>query len=573
MQKFALRYSEPAVRLLCAALFLAIHSPAADLVLRNGKVITLDASLPQASAIAVTNGRISGVGSDAQIAREIGPATRVIDLHGRVAIPGFIDGHAHFTEIGEAKTILNLRNARTWDEIVAMVAAAAREAKPGDWIAGGGWHQEKWDKRPEPNVRGFPVEESLSRVSPNNPVLLTHVSGHAVFVNRAALARAGVTRATPDPPGGEILKDPQGNPTGLLNESAQALAKNAMARDLASRTEAEKAAQAQRVIDLASQEILSKGITSFEDAGSPPDVIARLKLLADSGRLAPRLWVMLRISNAEFEAKASKYRTIGEGDNHLTVRAIKRYMDGALGSRGAWMLAPYADLPSSSGLNVEDLKDIEQTARIAIANGYQLCIHAIGDRANREVLDLYERIFREHPEKKDLRWRVEHSQHLSPQDIPRFARLGVIASMQGIHATSDAAMVIPRLGQKRAQEGAYVWRSLIDSGAHVSNGTDAPVEDVDPIANYYATVTRRTASGQEFFPAQRMTRLEGLRSYTVEPAYAAFEDNLKGRLKVGMLGDIAVLSQDLLTVPDQDILKTRVEYTIVGGKIAWQRDH
>jgi hypothetical protein len=245
-------------------------------------------------------------------------------------------------------------------------------------------------------------------------------------------------------------------------------------------------------------------------------------------------------------------------------------MDGALGSRGAWMLEPYSDLPSSSGLNVEDLKDIEQTARIAIENGYQLCIHAIGDRGNREVLNLYEKTFREHPDKKDLRWRIEHAQHLDPQDIPRFARLGVIAAMQGIHATSDAGMVIPRLGPKRAQEGAYVWRSLIDSGAHVANGTDAPVEDVDPIANYYATVTRKTAAGQAFFPAQRMTRMEALKSYTVEPAYAAFEENLKGRLRVGMLGDITVLSQDLLTVPD-DILKTRVEYTIVGGKVAWEQ--
>jgi predicted amidohydrolase YtcJ len=558
------------LRLLFAALLVVGSSTAADLVLRGGKVITLDPSVPEASAIAVTNGRISAIGSDAQMAREIGPATRVIDLKGRVAIPGFIDGHAHFTEIGEAKTILNLRNARNWDEIVAMVAAAAHEAKPGEWIAGGGWHQEKWDKRPEPNVRGFPLEESLSRVSPNNPVLLTHASGHAVFVNRAALTRAGVTRATADPAGGEILKDSLGNPTGLLNEGAQALARNAMARDLAKRTAVEKDAEAQRVIDLASAEILSKGITSFEDAGSPPDVIARLKARADKGLLAPRLWVMLRISNAEFAFNAAKYRVIGDGDNHLTVRAIKRYMDGALGSRGAWMLEPYADLPSSSGLNVEDLKDIEQTAQIAIENGYQLCVHAIGDRANREVLNLYERVFREHPEKKDLRWRIEHAQHLNPQDIPRFAKLGVIAAMQGIHATSDAAMVIPRLGQKRAQEGAYVWRSLIDSGAHVANGTDAPVEDVDPIANYYATVTRRTSSGDLFFPAQRMTRLEGLRSYTVEPAYAAFEENLKGRLKVGMLGDITVLSQDLLTVPEQEILKTRVEYTIVGGKIAWQ---
>lgn len=557
------------MKLACTVLLCGLLAPGADLVLRNGKVITLDPAIPQASAIAVTNGRISLVGSEAQVAREIGPGTRVIDLKGRVAIPGFIEGHAHFTSIGEAKTILNLRGARNWEEIVAMVAAAAREAKPGEWIAGGGWHQEKWDHPPQPNVRGFPLEETLSRVSPNNPVLLRHVSGHAVFVNRAALARAGVTRATPDPPGGEILKDSQGNPTGLLNESAEDLANAAMARDLAKRSPAEKEAEAQKIIDLAAAEVLSKGITSFEDAGSAPDVVARLKARAEQGKLPLRLWVMLRVSSADFAANAARCRIIGAGDNHLTVRAIKRYMDGALGSRGAWMLEPYADLPSSSGLNVEDLKDIEKTAEIAIQNGYQLCIHAIGDRANREVLNLYERIFREHPEKKDLRWRIEHAQHLNPQDIPRFAQLGVIAAMQGIHATSDAGMVIPRLGPKRAQEGAYVWRSLIDSGAHVANGTDAPVEDVDPIPNFYATVTRKTASGQEFFPAQRMTRLEALKSYTVEPAYAAFEENLKGRLKVGMLGDITVLTQDLLTVPDQEILKTRVDYTIVGGKVAW----
>lgn len=558
------------MKLVLAAFLLSFLVSGADLVLRNGKVITLDPALPQASAVAITNGRISAVGSDAQIAREIGSKTQVIDLKGRLAIPGFIDSHAHFTSIGQSKMILNLREARNWDQIVQMVAAAAKEAKPGEWIAGRGWHQEKWDRKPEPNVRGFPLEESLSRVSPDNPVLLTHASGHAVFANRAALQRAGVTKNTADPPGGEILKDSSGNPTGLLNEAAQALANDAMTRDLAKRSPREKEAEAQKIIDLASSEVLSKGITSFEDAGSEPDVVARLQGRAEKGTLPLRLWVMLRISNSEFAANAARYRVIGAGGNHLTVRAVKRYMDGALGSRGAWMLEPYSDLPSSSGLNVEDLKDIEQSARIAIENGYQMCIHAIGDRANREVLNLYEKLFREHPEKKDLRWRIEHAQHLNPQDIPRFAQLGVIAAMQGIHATSDAGMVIPRLGFERAQDGAYVWRSLIDSGAHVANGTDAPVEDVDPIANFYATVTRRTASGQEFFAAQRMTRMEGVKSYTVEPAYAAFEENLKGRLKTGMLGDITVLSQDLLTVPEEQILKTRVDYTIVGGKIAWQ---
>jgi predicted amidohydrolase YtcJ len=557
--------------LVAVVTFAALTAPGADLVLRNGKVVTLDSAMPQATAIAVTNGRISAVGSDAQIAKEIGQGTKVIDLKGRLAIPGFIDAHAHFTEIGESKMILNLRDAKNWDEIVRMVAAAAKEAKPGDWIAGRGWHQEKWDRKPSPEVRGFPLEASLSAVSPNNPVLLEHVSGHAVFVNRAALARAGVTRTTPDPPGGEILKDAQGNPTGLLNEAAQGLARKAMEADNAQKSVAEREARAQKVIDLASADVSSKGITTIEDAGSPVDVIDRLKARAEKGTLPVRLWVMLRMPTAEFTASAKKYRVVGDAHNHLTVRAVKRYMDGALGSRGAWLLAPYADLPSSSGLNVEDLKDIEATARVAIDNGYQLCIHAIGDRANREVLNLYEKIFREHPEKKDLRWRIEHAQHVDPRDIPRFAQLRVIASMQPIHATSDAPMVIPRLGQKRAQEDAYVWRSLMNAQAHVASGTDAPVEDVDPIPNFYAAVTRKTASGEEFFPAQKMTRMEALASYTVEPAYAAFEENLKGRLKVGMLGDITVLSRDILTVPEAEIPGARADYTIVGGKVVYQR--
>jgi predicted amidohydrolase YtcJ len=546
--------------------------PAADLVLRNGKIVTLDPALPEASAIAITGGRIRLVGSDAQVAREIDAKTRVIDLEGRLAVPGFIEGHGHFTALGESKMILNLREAKTWDEIVRMVAAAAREAKPGEWIQGGGWHQEKWDSKPQPEVRGFPVEASLSKVSPDNPVLLTHASEHAVFVNKAALDRAGINRDTPPPAGGEILKDAQGNPTGLLNEAAQKLARDAMARDLARKSPAEREALAQRAIDLAAAASVAAGITTFEDAGSPVEVVERLKARAEKGTMPLRLWVMLRTSNAELVKAAPRLRTIGGADGFFTVRAIKRQIDGALGSRGAWMLEPYSDLPSSRGINTEDLKDIEEAARIAIENGYQLCVHAIGDRANREVLDLYERVFKANPQKTGLRWRIEHAQHLNPADIPRFAKLGVIAAMQGIHATSDAGMVIPRLGSVRAEEGAYVWRKLIDSGAHVGNGTDTPVEDVDPIACFFASVTRRTAQGQEFYPAQKMTRLEALRSYTVENAYAAFEENQKGSLKAGMLGDIAVLSADILTIPDDQIRRARVDYTIVGGKVVWDRE-
>ncbi len=458
--------------------------------------------------------------------------------------------------LGESKMMLNLRDAKNWDQIVAMVAAAAKEAKPGEWIVGRGWHQEKWDVRPTPNVNGFPVNTTLNAVSPNNPVFLEHVSGHAAFVNDAALKRAGITRDTPNPPGGDITKDATGKPIGLLNERAQGLVK------------VERDGQAEKAIDLAAAECVSKGITTFEDAGSPVDVIERLKKRAEHGTLPLRMWVMVRVPNPVIAAEAARIRVIGYGDNHFTVRAIKKQIDGALGSRGAWMLAPYSDLPSTSGMATETPEEIAQTAKLALANGYQLCVHAIGDRANREVLNIYEKAL---VGRRDLRWRIEHAQHLNPADIPRFAQLGVFAMMQGIHCTSDAPMVIPRLGAKRAEEGAYVWQSLMKSGAHVGNGTDTPVEDVSPIACYYASVTRRLKDGTTFYPSQKMSRMEALRSYTVENAYAAFEEGLKGTLEVGKLGDVTVLSQDILTVPDDRILNTQVEYTIVGGKVVYQK--
>jgi predicted amidohydrolase YtcJ len=554
------------VLVICAAL-----APAADLVLRDGKIVTLDPANPNAQAIAITAGKVVAIGTSAQIAREIQPSTTVIDLAGRLAIPGFIEGHGHFTGIGQMKMNLNLRDTKSWDAIVAMVAAAAKEAKPGEWIVGRGWHQEKWDAKPVPNVNGFPVHDALSKVSPNNPVLLTHASGHAIFANAAAMKAAGITRNTPNPDGGEITKDASGNPIGLMNEKAQGLINTAMNRDLARRTPAQREAGEERQIDLAAAECITKGITTFEDAGSPAAVIERLQRRASAGTLPLRMWVMLREPNELLVRDVPRLKMIGFGDNHLTVRAIKRQIDGALGTRGAWLLAPYSDLPSTSGLPTEPPADIAKTAQIAIANGYQLCVHAIGDRANREVLNIYEHTFKANPDKHDLRWRIEHAQHLDPADIPRFAKLGVIAAMQSIHCTSDAPMVIPRLGEKRAEQGAYVWQSLMKSGAHVANGTDAPVEDVDPIANYYAAVTRRSKDGKVFFPAQRMSRMEALRSYTFENAYAAFEENVKGTLKPGMLGDVTVLSKDILTIPEAEILKATVDYTIVGGKIAYSR--
>jgi predicted amidohydrolase YtcJ len=562
---------------LCLAILIpcACLAQPAGLVLRNGKIVTGESAQPEAQALAASGGKITAIGSNREMQRYIGPATRVIDLDNRLAIPGFIDAHAHFTGVGESKMILNLRDARNFDEIVAMVAAAAREAKPGEWILGRGWHQAKWDRAPEPNVRGFPLNAELTKASPHNPVLLEHASGHASFVNGEALRLAGVDRNTPDPPGGQILKDSQGNPTGLLNERAQVLVAKAHSAYEAKLPAAEQTEQALREIDLASRECLSKGITTVEDAGSPFATIDLMRQLAGEGKLGIRLWVMIRASTSELAEKIDRYRMIGYGDNHLTVRAIKRYADGALGSRGAWLLEPYSDLPpdaaNNSGMNTEDFADIRKTAEIAIGHGFQLCIHAIGDRANREVLDLYESIFQEHPDKHDLRWRIEHAQHLSAADIPRFGKLGIIASMQAIHCTSDAPFVIARLGPKRAEEGAYVWQKLMKSGAIVANGTDAPVEDIDPIPNFYAAVSRKLKDGSVFFPDQRMSRAEALRAYTWSGAYAAFEENIKGSLKVGKLADIIVLSKDILTIPEDEIPSARVDYTIVGGKVAYER--
>jgi predicted amidohydrolase YtcJ len=545
----------------------------ADLVIRNGKVVTMDTTKPAADAIAIRGGRIEAVGTNAEIAKYVGPSTKVIDLGGKLAIPGFIEGHGHFTGLGAFKMTLNLRNVRTWDEIVAMVGAAAREAKPGDWIVGRGWHQAKWDKIPNPNVEGFPLHDALSKVSPNNPVILTHASGHAAFVNEAAMKAAGITRDTPNPPGGAILKDQKGNPTGLLQERAAGLVSRAHSDWEAKKPASERAADARREIELAARECLSKGITTFEDAGSPFATIDLMKKMAAEDALGLRLWVMIRVPNAQLAQHVREYRIIGYADQHLTVRAIKRQIDGALGSRGAWLLQPYSDLPpdapNNRGLNTEDPSDIRKTAETAIANDMQLCIHAIGDRANREVLNMYESVFREHPDKKGLRWRIEHAQHLDPADIPRFGKLGVIAAMQGIHCTSDAPYVLARLGPKRAEEGAYVWQKLMKSGAVVGNGTDAPVEDVSPIASFYATVSRKLKDGTVFFPDQRMSRAEALRSYTLNNAYAAFEDNIKGSLVAGKLADITVLSKDIMTIPEDEIPSAQVVYTIVGGKVLY----
>ncbi len=549
----------------------AAQDPApADLVLRHGKVATVNEAFAMAEAVAIRGHQIIAVGTDAQIASYVGPETEIIELAGRLAIPGFIEGHGHFLGLGRARMILDLTGAQNWDQIVAMVERAAREAQPGDWIYGRGWHQEKWDSMPRPNVAGVTLHDGLSEVSPENPVLLTHASGHAAFVNELAMRLAGIEAGTPDPDGGTIVRDQSGDPTGLLRETAQRLVRAVASGDAEELTDVERDALFRRQVELAGREALSKGVTSFQDAGSSFGTIDEFRALAAEGALPVRLYVMVRSGNDALEASLGDYRIIPQGNDFLAVRSVKRAIDGALGSHGAWLLEPYEDL-DSVGLNTMPLEELERTAAIAIDSGFQLNVHAIGDRANREVLDLFERTFAAHPERAELRWRIEHSQHLHPDDIPRFGALGVIASMQAIHCTSDAPWVLKRLGPGRAAAGAYMWRDLLDWGAVVTNGTDVPVEDIDPIASYYATVSRRTRTGDLFYPDQRMTRQEALRSYTISNAYAAFEEHLKGSIEPGKLADITVLSQDILTVPEEQIPATRVEMTIVGGEIRYRR--
>ena len=542
----------------------------ADLILLGGKIVTLEEDSPEVHALAARDGRIVALGSDEEIRTYRGPRTRVIELSGRLAVPGFIEGHGHFDGIGASLMNVDLRDASTWDEVVERVAEVARTTPPGQWVLGWGWHQDKWEHPPETTVEGYPVHEALSRTTPDHPVLLKHAAGaHAGIVNQRAMQLAGIDDATPDPAGGTILRDARGRATGVLRETAYGLALAAHAESIAGLSDDERTRNARTRLRLASQECISKGITSFQDAGSSFATVDLMRSMAEGHQLGPRLWVMLNEDNDALSERIADYRLLDIGDGRLTVRAIKRSLDGALGSHGAWLLEPYEDLPETRGLNTLPLEQLRRSAEIAEEHGFQLCVHAIGDRANRESLDLFEELFSRNPREESRRWRIEHAQHLNPTEIPRFARLGVVASMQGVHCTSDGPWVPLRLGDRRSEEGAYVWRKLIEAGAVISNGTDAPIEDVDPIANYHSTVTRLMNNGSRFYPDQVMTRTEALKSYTIQAAYAAFEERQKGSLAPGKLADITILSRDILTIPEEQILETAVVHTIVGGEVVY----
>jgi len=567
---------KPAIFLLTLCLCVACKPELpADLILVGGNIYTGDRKNPKASALAVREGKLIYVGDEAGAKKFEGPSTERVNAGGKFVMPGFIEGHGHFAGLGGSLINLNFIKTKSWDEIVAMVADKVKTAKPGEWIIGRGWHQEKWTQPLFASVHGYPMHDALSAVSPENPVLLGHASGHGSFANKKAMELAGITRETPNPSGGTIVRDAQGDAIGMFEERAQGIIYQAYNTYLKTQSPEQLEKIWHDGIELAQEECLRKGVTSFQDAGSSFQEMEWYKALAEQNKLKIRLWAMLRQNSRELTSEAlHTFPWIGLGNDHFTMRAVKADVDGALGSYGAWLLAPYSDRSDHFyGQNTTEVSEVDAVARICIEHGLQLCVHAIGDRANREVLDLMERHFEAHPENKDLRWRIEHAQHLDTADIPRFAEMGVIASMQGIHCTSDAPFVVKRLGEFRARTGAYAWKSLLRTGAVVSNGTDTPVEDVDPLASFYASVTRtRADNGMRFFSEQKMDREEALHSYTLAAAYAAFEDHTKGSLSPGKWADFILLSEDLVRCPDEAILKTEVLKTWVGGKLLYSKE-
>jgi predicted amidohydrolase YtcJ len=536
---------------------LALQQQPADLIVLNAKVYTADVNRPVAEAFAVRAGRIAFVGSARGALALAGPRTERLDLEGRTVIPGMVDAHAHLLGLGQALRTVDLVGTRSYDEVIARVVERAKTARPGEWIRGRGWDQNDWaDTR-------FPTHQALSRAVPNNPVYLTRVDGHAALVNAKALELAQVTAATPDPAGGRFIRDSAGKPTGVLVDGAQGVVGRVI--PAASRAELREETLA------AIAEANRWGLTGIHDAGVGAEGIAVYQDLAREGRYSLRNYVMIRGDDSALDTFLKRGPQLALFDR-LWIRSIKLWADGALGSRGAALLEPYADDPGNNGLITTSAERIKSVAVQALKAGFQLNVHAIGDRANRMVLDQFEAAFKEVPV-ADHRFRIEHAQILRYQDIPRFAQLDVIPSMQGSHQTSDMYWVPNRLGWARAQ-GAYAWRSLLNTGVIIPNGSDFPVEAVNPLISFHSFVTRQDADNFPpggWFPEQRTTRQEALWSITLWPAYAAFMENESGTLTAGKYADFVVLDRDIMTVAAEDILKTAVVMTVLGGHAVYRR--
>lgn len=548
--------------------FISCESQKADMIIHNGMIYTMNDLNPTAEAVAVSSGKIIALGKYTDLDPLITPRTKIINLRGATMTPGIIEGHGHFYGLGLAKMQLDLSKTESYQDLIDMVSDAVENSKPGEWILGRGWHQSKWSDDKSDFVKGFQTHERLSEISPNNPVWLKHASGHAGFANQKAMDIAGVNKETEFGFGGEIIKDLSRKPTGVFNERAQGLISEKVENNLGEESDL-------RAIELAVKASLENGVTSFHDAGIGRRTIEVLREAINKDILKVRIYAMLTSRDTTLLNEwYKKGPEIGTGGDLLTIRSIKINADGALGSRGAWLIDEYSDRPGHYGMPTQSMDYVYSVAKQGIKTGFQVNSHAIGDKANREILNEYEKVFNEHPKLAiDHRWRIEHAQHVAPDDIPRFGRLKVIPSIQGIHMSSDRPWAINRLGQKRIEESAYVWRDLINHGAVLINGSDVPVEPIDPIASFYASTTRKTLKGLPDFgyePKQKMTRIEALKSYTINAAYGAFEDQIKGSIEIGKYADFTVFSQNLITIPEEKILDTKVLYTIVNGVVEYK---
>lgn len=541
-----------------------------DLLITNADIYPVTSTEVEYDAIGVKDGKIVALGKSEDLKTAYANVVSELDAKGQFLMPGFIEGHGHYSGLGKSIQNLNFLTDTSWQQITAKVESKVKDLEPGAWIYGRGWHQEKFTVAPEQSEQKYPTHHTISEIAPDHPVILVHASGHSLFANEKAMELAGINLETPDPSGGKIIRDRDKNAIGVFEERAMTAIRRTYEDYLLEMPEAERKVIWKDAIKLAEREALGKGITSFQDAGSKFYELEWYEEMARAGELDIRLWVMARHSAAELNGKISEYRMLDIGDGFYSCRALKSELDGALGAHGAWMLEEYSDKEGFYGQNTTEVSEVEKIAKIAYDNNMQLCVHAIGDKANRSTLDIFE-AYKKRDTTQDLRWRVEHAQHLHPDDIPRFKTIGAIASMQGVHCTSDAPFVETRLGHERSEEGAYAWRSLLDAGAVVVNGTDAPVEDVDPMASIYASVTRkRTNPDMEFIPEQRMTREEALYSYTMAPAFAGFEEDKKGSIDVGKYGDFVILDKNLLKCTEEELLTANILYTIVGGKIKYQ---
>jgi len=540
----------------------------ADLIIYNASIYNHDRTNPGHQAIAIADGLIMDLGSNASIMVRKGPQTKVLDAKGQFLMPGLIEGHGHFHSMGKANLNLNLMGTKNWDEIINMVKLEVAHSSPGELITGRGWHQEKWDKALDKSLGGFPYHHSLSEVAPNNPVILRHASGHLLIANQKAMEEAGINSSTQSPSGGEIFIDKAGELTGIFNETAMSLFRPVYLQSTGEQSEADYVKYWEKCVKKAEEICLENGITSFQDAGSDFHSISNYRDIYKAKNLHIRLWVMINDDITNIRSDIQKHLKNAEGP-YFKLGGIKVYIDGALGSRGAWLLEPYSDMPDSHGHRIISESDFDEIAKICTKNNLQLCTHAIGDRGNRVVFDTYEKWL----DNKDRRWRVEHAQHLNPKELSRFYELGIIAAMQPIHCTSDAPFVEKRLGKKRAEEGAYVWRKILDSKARLNLGTDTPVEEINPFQNLYAACTRNVASmGAAFYPEQVLTRAEALYYYTMGNAYSVFEENYKGSLDKGKFADIIILDTNLLECSDDELLEAKVQYTIIGGDILYTRN-